>query len=75
MPSNPALSLRRDHPASELIKPDLQSEYVQLREKLQQLMAAPVKDFPAVDELVNQLEMVQLAIKGEHGIKGNNPNE
>lgn len=75
MPFNPAFSLRRDHAASESIKPDLRAKYVHLREELEQLMAAPVKDFSAVDELVNQLEMLQLAIKGEHGIKGNNPNE
>lgn len=75
MPLNPAFSLRRDPAASEPIKPDLQAEYVDLREKLEQLMAAPVRDFPAVDKMVNQLEMLQLAIKGEHGIKGNNPNE
>ena len=75
MPFNPTFSLRLDHADTKSIKPDLQAEYVHLREELEQLMAAPVKDFSAVDELVNQLEMLQLAIKGEHGIKGNNPNE
>ena len=75
MPSIPASNVRRDHASADLIKPDLQAQYDQLREKLERLMAEPVKDFPAIDELVNRLEMLQLAIKGEHGIKGNNPNE
>ena len=75
MPSHPTPSVRRDHDAADLIKPDLQAQYKQLREKLERLMAEPVKDFPAIDVLVNRLEMLQLAIKGEHGIKGNNPNE
>ena len=63
------------NPVADSIMPNLQAEYAHLREELERLMASPVKDFPAIDELVNRLEMLQLAIKGEHGIKGNNPNE
>lgn len=58
-----------------MYKTGLQAHYDQLREKLEHLMAEPVKNFSAIDDLVNRLEMLQLAIKGEHGIKGNNPNE
>ena len=54
---------------------DLQAQYEHLRETLEALQAEPVKDFPAIDMLIDQLEQLQLAIKGEHGIKGNNPNE
>ena len=75
MASNPVAGVRRDHVAADSITPNLQAEYAHLREELERLMALPVKDFPAIDELVNRLEMLQLAIKGEHGIKGNNPNE
>ena len=75
MASNPAAGARRDPAVADSITPDLQAEYAQLREKLERLMASPVKDLPAIDELVNRLEMLQLAFKGEHGIKGNNPNE
>jgi cell division FtsZ-interacting protein ZapD len=57
------------------VKPDLKLEYARMRAELQALLEAPVKDYPRIDELVNELERVQLAIKGEHGIKGNNPNE
>jgi len=68
--------MRRDFAASSSsTEPDLQAEYESSREQLERLMAAPVKDFPAIDELVDRLELLQLAIKGEHGIKGNNPNE
>ena len=54
---------------------DLQAEYRRLREELERLLAAPEKDMAKVDMLVDQLEKVQLAFKGQHGIKGNNPNE
>ncbi|MDB5744281.1 MAG: hypothetical protein JWR68_2596 [Polaromonas sp.] len=54
---------------------DLQAEYDQLREELQRLMTEPIKDFPRIDALVDQLERTQLAFKGQHGIQGNNPNE
>ena len=54
---------------------DLEKEYEKSREELERLMAEPIKDFPRIDYLIDQLEMLQLAIKGQHGIKGNNPNE
>lgn len=57
------------------MKPDLQAEYVRLRAQLEALEAAPVKDFPRMDQLIDELEKIQLAIKAEHGLKGNNPNE
>jgi hypothetical protein len=53
----------------------LESEYAALRAQLQALQAAPVKDFARIDQLVDQLEKIQLAIKAQHGIKGNNPLE
>ena len=57
------------------MKPDLKADYIRLRAELEALMAQPVKDFPRIDQIVDQLEQVQLAIKEEHGVKGNNPNE
>lgn len=53
----------------------LVAEYTALRAELQDLLAAPVKDLPRIDVIVDQLEKVQLAIKAEHGIQGNNPLE
>ena len=57
------------------MKPDLESGYARLRAQLQALEEAPIKDFVKIDQLIEQLEKIQLAIKAEHGIKGNNPNE
>jgi hypothetical protein len=57
------------------MKPDLESGYARLRAQLQALQAAPVKDFAKIDQTIDELEKLQLAIKGEHGLKGNNPNE
>jgi Spy/CpxP family protein refolding chaperone len=54
---------------------DLPVQYQRLREEMERLMAEPVKDFAAIDQLVDRLERLQLAIKEQHGIKGNNPNE
>jgi len=53
----------------------MEKEYDDMREEMERLMREPIKDFPRIDHLVNQLEMLQLAIKETHGIKGNNPNE
>ena len=75
MPSSPASSAHRDPASTDLVKPDLQAEYDFSRDKVERLMAEPVKDYPAIDQLVDRLEVLQLAIKGEHGLKGNNPNE
>ena len=52
-----------------------QAEYAQLRLQLESLLAQPDKDMAAVDRLVDALERLQLAIKAELGIRGNNPNE
>lgn len=57
------------------MKPDLKADYARLRVELEALMMQPVKDFARIDQIVRQLEQVQLAIKEEHGVKGNNPNE
>lgn len=54
---------------------DLSVDYERMRDELEQLMAEPVKDFARIDKLIDRLELVQLAIKGEYGVKGNNPNE
>ena len=53
----------------------LESDYAALRAQLEALQAAPVKDFARIDQLIDELEKLQLAIKEEHGIKGNNPLE
>ena len=52
-----------------------QAEYAQLRLQLESLLAQPDKDMAAVDRLVDALERLQLAIKADLGIRGNNPNE
>lgn len=57
------------------MRSELEAEYSRLRAQLEALLAAPEKDLPKVSQLVDELEKVQLAIKAEHGIKGNNPNE
>ena len=66
---------RHSAAAANITQADLPAEYQSSREQLERLMAAPVKDYPAIDELIERLESLQLAIKGERGIKGNNPNE
>jgi hypothetical protein len=57
------------------MKSRLESRYAELRAQLEALDAAPVKDFARIDQLIDELEKLQLAIKAEHGIKGNNPLE
>jgi hypothetical protein len=46
-----------------------------MREQLEALQAQAVKDYPRIDQLIDALERLQLAIKERHGLKGNNPNE
>jgi hypothetical protein len=76
MPSHPAPAVPNGgYLNSDAVNPDLESEYDHLREELERLMTEPIKDFPRIDHLVDQLELLQLAIKERHGIKGNNPNE
>jgi hypothetical protein len=57
------------------VKVARQAKYAQLRRQLESLLAQPDKDMAAVDRLVDALERLQLAIKAELGIRGNNPNE
>lgn len=74
--SDPAFAAPGSAPSSSHgHRPSLQAEYDHLRAELERLMREPVKDYARLDHLVDQLELLQLAIKGEHGIKGNNPNE
>lgn len=54
---------------------DLESDYARLRAQLEALQAQAVKDYPRIDQLIDALERLQLAIKERHGLKGNNPNE
>jgi len=53
----------------------LRSDYSHLRARLESLLAQPEKDWAEVDHLVYALERVQLDIKAELGLQGNNPNE
>lgn len=57
------------------MKRDLEADYARLRAQLQALQAAPVKDFAKIDQIIDELEKLQLAIKAEHGLQGNNPIE
>lgn len=75
MPLNTTPSLHSGYLANELATTDLRAEYAHLREELERLLTEPDKDFQRIDALVDQLELVQLAFKEQHGIKGNNPNE
>ena len=75
MPSDSKPALHSGYISTDIINTDLESEYDHLREEMERLMTEPIKDFPRIDYLVNQLERLQLAIKEQHGIKGNNPNE
>ena len=73
---NEIASEQRNRAASQnAVRTDPRAEYDSAREQLERLMAAPVKDFPAIDVLVDRLERLQLSLKAAHGIKGNNPNE
>lgn len=49
--------------------------YEQNREALIAEQQKPDKDFARIDGLINALEALQLEIKREHGLNGNNPNE
>jgi hypothetical protein len=75
MPSDTSPGARSGYLDPKDASEDLPAQYDRLREELERLMAQPVKDFPVIDELVDRLERVQLAIKEQHGIKGNNPFE
>ena len=75
MRSNPMRPLLSGYLPADAANPDLQAEYDHLREELERLLTEPIKDFPKIDQLVDRLELTQLAIKEQLGIKGNNPNE
>jgi hypothetical protein len=75
MPPDSAPAARNGHFSADDLKRDRTAEYGRLREELERLVAEPVKDFAAIDQLVDRLERLQLAIKEQHGIKGSNPNE
>jgi hypothetical protein len=75
MPSDSAPTARSGYLSPDELTQDLPAQHERLREELERLMAEPVKDFVAIDQLVDRLERLQLAIKEQHGIKGNNPNE
>ena len=49
--------------------------YAQCRAALVAEQEKPDKDFARIDALIDALETLQLAIKREHGLQGNNPNE
>ena len=46
-----------------------------MRQQLESLLNQPDKDMVEADRLINELDRLQLAIKAELGIRGNNPNE
>ncbi len=75
MPLDSTPAVRSGYISPDAVNPDLELEYDHLRKELERLMTEPIKDFPGIDHLVDQLELLQLAIKETHGIKGNNPNE
>ena len=75
MPLNTTPSLRSGYFPDGLGNTDFPTEYARLREELERLLTEPDKNFKRIDALVDQLELVQLAFKEQHGIKGNNPNE
>lgn len=75
MPLNMTPPLSSSYLPNEAVNTDLKTEYAHLRDELERLLTEPEKDFQRIDALVDQLELVQLAFKEQHGIKGNNPNE
>lgn len=48
-------------------------DYFKLREELQRLKAEAIPNQAAIDQVIEQLEEVQLQIKGGDGQRGNNP--
>jgi hypothetical protein len=49
--------------------------YDHQRAQLERLQAAPERDEMAISSLIDELEHLQLQIKDEAGLHGNNPNE
>jgi len=54
---------------------ELAVEYDRLRLEFKRLLAAPVKDMPAVNRILDRLDQVHAEYKASHGLQGNNPNE
>jgi len=54
---------------------ELAAEYDRLRAELKRVLAEPVKDMSAVNNLIDRLDKVHMEFKAAHGLKGNNPNE
>lgn len=57
------------------MKSALVQRYDALRDRLCCLMTQPERDAAVVDSLIDELARVQIDLKAEFGIKGNNPNE
>ena len=59
------------HSAQDAI--DAVAEYARLRQRLEDLNRADVKDMRAIDQVIDRLAAAQLAVKAAHGLIGNNP--
>ena len=57
------------------MKSALVQRYDALRDRLRDWMTQPDRDAAAVDSLIEELAQVQIDLKAEFGIKGNNPDE
>ena len=57
------------------MKSALVQRYGALRDRLRDLMTQPDRDAAAVESLIDELAQVQIDLKAEFGIKGNNPDE
>ena len=75
MPVNSTPLPRSGYLPDDVANTNLPAEYAHMREELERLLTEPEKNFQRIDALVDELELVQLAFKEQHGIKGNNPNE
>lgn len=52
---------------------EIAAEYARLRNRLTELNSAPVKDMRGIDDVIDCLAKIQLALKATHGLNGNNP--
>jgi hypothetical protein len=53
----------------------LEAEYDRLRSELKRLLREPVRDMPAVERVLKQLDDAHMRFKEAHGLHGNNPIE
>jgi hypothetical protein len=53
----------------------LEAEYDRLRSELKHLLREPVRDMPAVERVLKQLDDAHMRFKEAHGLHGNNPIE